>query len=79
MNKFFAVMQLLIAAILAIASVATLVNLILIVPRPETISVVNTIIGQGVIIIFLSAMARILFRKGMVGLKSGASGENSSE
>ena len=79
MNKFIAALQLLIAAILAIASVATLVNLILILPRPETISVVNTIIGQGVIIIFLSAMARILFRKGMAGLKSGPSGADSGE
>ena len=79
MNKCYAAAQLLIAAILAIASIATLVNLILIVPRPETISVVNTIIGQGVIIIFLSAMARILFRKGMAGMKSSVSDENSSD
>ena len=63
MEKFLAVLQFIGAAILTLASVATLVNLVFISMRPETISVVNTIIGQGVLIICMSALANILFRK----------------
>mgnify|MGYP006115190751 CR=1 FL=1 len=64
MNKLKAILQLALATILAITAAATLVNLILITMRPETISVVNAIIGQGVIIIGLLVMSSILFRNG---------------
>ena len=63
MNKFFSVLQLLLAVLAAGLAVATLVNLVLISSRPETISVVNAIIGQGLLIVCLAAFARILGRK----------------
>lgn len=71
MNKFLAIIQLLASALISLAVLATLVNLILISTRPETISVVNTLIGQGVLIICLLVLARVLFRKGLAGLKQG--------
>ena len=63
MNKFFSVLQLLLSVLAAGLAVATLVNLVLISSRPETISVVNAIIGQGLVIVCLVAFARILGRK----------------
>jgi len=63
MNRFFSVLQLLLAVLAAGLAVATLVNLVLISSRPETISVVNAIIGQGLLIVCLAAFARILGRK----------------
>lgn len=49
------------AVICAVIAVATLVNLAFISQRPETISVVNVLIGQGVLIIGFFALARLLF------------------
>ena len=72
MNKFFAVMQLLIAALLVVMTIATVVNLFFISMRPETISVVNTIIGQGVLAACLAAGATLLFKKGIRQLKQAA-------
>jgi len=66
MQKIIAILQLLCSVLLGLAAVATLNNLAHIITRPETISVVNTIIGQGVLIICLPALSRILFRKGLV-------------
>ena len=63
MSKFFSVLQLLLAVLAAALAVATLVNLVLISSRPETISVVNAIIGQGLLIVCLAAFARVLGRK----------------
>ena len=63
MSKFFSVLQLLIAVLAAALAVATLVNLVLISSRPETISVVNAIIGQGLLIVCLAAFSRVLGRK----------------
>lgn len=77
MNKLIAVLQLLTALVLTIASIATLVNLFLITMRPETISVVNAIIGQGVLIICLLVISRILLRKGMAGLRDSGPGDES--
>lgn len=73
MNKIVAIIQLIASALLSIMALATLVNLIFISMRPETISVVNTLIGQGVLIICLLVLARVLFRKGLAGLKQGGS------
>ena len=63
MSKFFSVLQLLLAVLAAVLAVATLFNLVLISSRPETISVVNAIIGQGLLIVCLAAFARVLGRK----------------
>jgi len=69
MNKLAAVIQLITSALVSAIAVATIINLILISTRPETISVVNTLVGQGVLIILLLVMATVLFKKGLAGLK----------
>ena len=50
MKKIVGFVQLFLALLLVIAAAATGVNLVLISMRPETISVVNVIIGQGILI-----------------------------
>lgn len=67
MDKFIAGLQVVAAAVLALLAVATLVNMLFIATRPETISVVNTFIGQGVLIICLAALSRVLLRRGLRG------------
>ncbi len=62
-------LQVLLALALAAVAGATLVNMLLIIPRPETISVVNVMIGQGVLVICLSALAWVLFRRGVRRLR----------
>ena len=79
MTKFFAVLQLLLAVLIAVAAVATLINMVLIAPRPETISVVNALIGQGLLIICLAAFARILGRKAWRALSGESSGPHNPE
>ena len=69
MNKLLAVIQLITSTLVSIIALATLINLIFISTRPETISVVNTLIGQGVLIIILLVLATVLFKKGLAGLK----------
>lgn len=69
MYKLIAILQLFASAVVSIMALATLVNLIFISTRPETISVVNTLIGQGVLIICLLVLARVLFKKGWEALK----------
>ena len=69
MNKLAAVIQLITSALVSLIAMATIVNLIFISTRPETISVVNTLVGQGVLIILLLVMATVLFKKGLAGLK----------
>lgn len=77
MNKLVAVVQLITSAVVSVIALATLINLIFISMRPETISVVNVLIGQGVLIICLLVLARVLFRKGLVGLKQDKLATNS--
>ncbi len=69
MKKIIAVVQVVISLLLILAVLATVFNLLLIFTRPETISVVNTLIGQGVLIVCLPVIARVLFKKGLTGLK----------
>ncbi|MBT3530789.1 MAG: hypothetical protein HOF74_09325 [Gammaproteobacteria bacterium] len=70
MQKLSSILKILLSGLLLIAALATAVNLILLTMRPETISVVNALIGQGVIIIALLAFSRVMFRKGKAGLTS---------
>ena len=79
MNKLIALLQLLATVVLGIFALATAVNLILISMRPETISVVNAIIGLGILIICMLALASISLRKGLKGLRSDSSGTISEE
>ena len=64
MKKILGLIQLFLALLLIILALATGFNLILISMRPETISVVNVIIGQGVLIVLLLAFANLCLRKG---------------
>jgi len=64
MNRFLAVLQMGLALILAAIALMTLVNMVFIALRPETISVVNSIIGQTLLIICFLALARLLLKKG---------------
>jgi membrane protein YdbS with pleckstrin-like domain len=76
MNKLLAMIQLITSALVSIMALATLINLIFISTRPETISVVNTLVGQGVLIIILLVLATVLFKKGLAGLKPDKLAEN---
>ncbi|PCI76656.1 MAG: hypothetical protein COB20_10025 [SAR86 cluster bacterium] len=77
MNKLVAVIQLIGSAGVSVVALATLINLIFISTRPETISVVNTLIGQGVLIICLLVLATVLFKKGLAGLRQDKLAANS--
>jgi hypothetical protein len=70
MERMFGVAQLLFSGVFAASALGTLINMLFIASRPETISVVNSIIGQLVLIICLLALSRILFKKGMLRLRS---------
>ena len=64
MKKILGFIQLFLALLLIILALATGFNLILISMRPETISVVNVIIGQGLLIVLLLAFANLCLKKG---------------
>ena len=64
MKKILGFIQLFLALLSIILALATGFNLILISMRPETISVVNVIIGQGVLIVLLLAFANLCLKKG---------------
>ena len=65
MQKLIASLQLLLSLLVFVAAAATAHNLYSLASRPETISVVNTLIGQGVLIIGLLVISRVLFTRGM--------------
>lgn len=71
MTKFTAIAQIVAAVILLVIVAATAINLVLIAMRPETVSVVNTMIGQIFIMACLAALAKILLGRGILALKSG--------
>ena len=64
MKKLQAVLLLLLAAICALAAVLTAINLGFIMTRPDSISVVNTMIGQFVVIVGALVLARMLYGAG---------------
>jgi hypothetical protein len=75
-------MKKLIAYIQLFLALTTLTNLVFISQRPETISVVNAIIGQGVLIIAFFALARVLYGKATAKIKeapASAQGPDSSD
>lgn len=66
-----------IAGVFIAMAMATLVNMGFIIMRPETISVVNSMIGQGVLVIGLLVIARKLFEYGNRRIKPKSSSEAS--
>ena len=69
MLKFKPILKLLLGIILALSAVASLVNLLFIVGREETISVVNAVIGLAVLFFFLAPLAHVLIRNSLRELK----------
>ncbi|MGB4248222.1 MAG: hypothetical protein WBJ75_10930 [Pseudohongiellaceae bacterium] len=65
MHRLVGILQLFMSGLLGCMALATLINMVLIAMRPETISVVNAFLGQGVIIIFMAVWSRVFFVKGM--------------
>ncbi|MFM1897138.1 MAG: hypothetical protein RLZZ385_2212 [Pseudomonadota bacterium] len=68
MERFFAILQIFLAGLFLLMAASTLVNMVLIAFRPETISVVNALIGQTVLIVCFLALSRLLFKKGRARL-----------
>lgn len=60
MNRLLGIVMLVLAVICLLAAVLTVVNLGFIVMRPDSISVVNTLIGQFVVIVGSLVLARLL-------------------
>lgn len=69
MYRLVGILQLFMSGLLGCMALATLINMALIATRPETISVVNAFLGQGVIIIFLAVWSRVFFVKGMARVR----------
>lgn len=69
MLKFKPILKLLLGVILALSAVASLVNLLFIVGREETISVINAVIGLAVLFFFLAPLAHVLIRNSLRELK----------
>jgi len=71
MNRFLAVLQVGLAVLLFIVAIVCLANMVFIAMlRSETISVVNSIIGLTVMIVFTMALGRILWRRGTARLQA---------
>jgi hypothetical protein len=64
MKKVTALLLLALAGICLLAALATVVNLGFIMTRPDSISVINTLIGQFVVIVGAMVLATLLFRAG---------------
>ena len=77
MNRFYAVLQIVLALLLLAFALATFINLLFIAFRPETIWVVNVFIGQGLMIACLGALGRILLKKGRARIKDQDAGRSS--
>ena len=71
MKKFVASLQLLLSLLAFVAAAATVHNLYSLASRPETISVVNVLVGQGVLIIAFLVIGRLMLTKGLQGWRTG--------
>lgn len=64
MKKLLGLLLLVLALVCVLAAIITAVNLGFIILRPDSISVVNTLIGQFVVITGALVLARILYGAG---------------
>ncbi len=71
MNKLLALLHIFGALALAATAAAAIANMVVMVNLPDTISVVNLLIGVVVIVPCLLAIARILLRRGLTSLRGG--------
>ena len=65
MTKIIGLCQWLFGLISFVSGLACGVNIVLVAFRPETISVVNSFVGLGVMMIALFAFSRVLFSSGL--------------
>lgn len=70
MSRIVGIFQLFLSGVLGVTALATIFNLVMIAMRPETISVANAALGQGVVIIFLVVWSRVFFVKGRERVKT---------
>ena len=75
MSKFKTILKLVVGIIFALCAVASLINLFFIVPRVETISVVNAVVGLGVLFFFLAPLAHVMIRNSLRELRVGPSAD----
>lgn len=68
MNRLLGILMLVLAVICVLAAVLTVINLGFIVLRPDSISVVNTLVGQFVVIVGALVLARLLMGAGKARL-----------
>lgn len=61
MKKLLGLLMLLLSLVCVVAALLTAINLGFIIVRPDSISVVNTLIGQFVVITGALVLARILY------------------
>jgi len=69
MKRLLGVLMLILALICVLAAVLTVINLGFILMRPDSISVVNTLIGQFVVIVGALVLARLLTVAGKARIK----------
>ena len=69
MNKLIALLQILGALVLTVLAALVIVDMALNASMPDTISVVNLLVGRIVLIACLLAIARYLIRRGLAGLR----------
>lgn len=63
MQRVIAIMQFVLSGLCALLAFATVVNFGFIVTRPDSISVANVFVGQGLLITILAALSTVLFRR----------------
>ena len=69
MKKLIALLQILGALVLTVLAALVIVDMALNASMPDTISVVNLLVGRIVLIACLLAIARYLIRRGLAGLR----------
>ncbi len=70
MNRLLGMVMLVLAVVCLLAAVLTVINLGFIVMRPDSISVVNTLVGQFVVIVGALVLARLLSEAGKAKLRA---------
>ncbi|MDP2381067.1 MAG: hypothetical protein Q8M35_11400 [Pseudohongiella sp.] len=70
MNRLLGMVMLVLAVVCLLAAVLTVINLGFIVTRPDSISVVNTLVGQFVVIVGALVLARLLSVAGKAKLRA---------
>ncbi len=65
MNRLLGILQIVLSIVCLLIAAATAVNLVFIAMRPDSISVVNVLIGQSLLIVCFIALGRLLMKNGL--------------